>query len=158
MWSPLEGQCIPVLSFPDASGRTPVKSSWSELSSPLDSGFFLFQSTTAKAAQCGFKPSLRTTTAPAEGAANKTCLSQIELCNDESVVAAGRRGGGRASAGAEWPLHGHRERRGGESPERPRCHPPNHSALPVTHRSFPGTLHRRLDALSSRRSSRTVEA
>lgn len=33
---PLEGECIPVLSFPDASGSTPAKSTRSELSSPLD--------------------------------------------------------------------------------------------------------------------------
>lgn len=53
-----------MLSFPDASGSTPAKSARSEFSSPLDSGFhpqcvllLVLQSTTAQAAESGFKSS-----------------------------------------------------------------------------------------------------
>lgn len=79
-----------------------------------------------------------------------------ELCNDESdkypeVGAAGRRRGGRASAGALWRLHGEtRERESTERPRREPCALPSAEPFcsPLTHSSFPGTLHHRQGALS----------
>lgn len=110
--------------------------------------------------------------APAAGAVDKRRLSHswlwpnevsasdkdAELCNDESdkhpeVGAAGRRRGGRAPAGTLRRLHGDaatRGRKGTERPRREHCAFPSAEPFcsPLTHSSFPGTLHRRLDALS----------
>lgn len=116
------GECIPVLSFPDASDSTPVKSTRGEFSSPPDSVMIRLKILLGRLAALAGPVNKMWIPSPLTdenqvGAGDK----DAGLCNNEpGKYPEWRRRGGRAAAAAMWRLHGDEETRGWESTEQPR--------------------------------------
>lgn len=156
---PLEEEWIPLLSFPDASGRTQLKSTRGEFSSPLDSGFHPERVPGGPPVDDSRQldsSSARTAAAAAGAAKDETPLSfgevcarskYAELCNDRypEEGEAEEAGGGRATAGAPRRLHVNGKTRGCGAPSgRVRFH-----CAPLTHSLSPGTQDARSHAAST---------
>lgn len=130
-----------MLSFPDASGSTPVKSARGEFSSPLDSGFHPDTPSVHDGRKRLHSPALNPAWSCCCWAVNKMWLSHSwhnevsasdkELCNDESDKYPEEGAAGRPAAGRRR----RRDARLGERPRRQPCALPSAGAFcsPLNH-------------------------